>query len=132
MQDAEPDDGRALVDIAGLQRLMRAFTAARGWKRFHTPKNLAMALVGEAGELAAVLQWVDGAECEAAVAVGGGLRQDLLDEMADVMIYLAQLADVIDADLDAAVRGKMARNEERFPPASAQGDPAGAPRSGEG
>jgi NTP pyrophosphatase (non-canonical NTP hydrolase) len=73
---------------------------------------------GEAGELAAVLQWADGEEAVAAVADGGELRGDFADEMADVMIYLARLADVADIDLCAAVESKMERNEHRFPPLS--------------
>ena len=84
----------ATLDIAELQAQLRRFSAARDWERFHTPKNLAMALVGEAGELAAVLQWAEGSEAVAAVAEGGDLRGDFADEMADVMIYLARLADV--------------------------------------
>ena len=96
-----------LLDITKLQQHLRAFSDARDWDRFHTPKNLTMALVGEAGELAAVLQWIDGAEALEEIGDGGRVRQDFMDEMADVMIYLARLADVTGVDLDAAVRSKM-------------------------
>ena len=74
-----------------------------------------MALAGEAGELCAVLQWVESSAAADAVGEGGALRQDFADEMADVMIYLARLAAVIDLDLNDAVEQKMARNDTRFP-----------------
>ncbi|MCY3608280.1 MAG: nucleotide pyrophosphohydrolase [Acidimicrobiaceae bacterium] len=104
-----------LLDVAQLQARLRQFSEDRDWNRFHTPKNLVMALAGEAGELAAVLQWVDGHEATEATAEGGGLRNELTDEMADVMIYLARLADVVDVDLNDAVGAKLLRNEQRFP-----------------
>lgn len=104
-----------LVDVSGLQAYLRAFSRARDWEQFHRPKNLAMAIAGEAGELAAVLQWLDNVEADEAVGAGGDLREAFVDEMADVLIYLARLADVIDADLAEAVATKMARNEQRFP-----------------
>lgn len=106
----------AVLDIDALQMLLRDFAERRNWNQFHTPKNLAMAVAGEAGELAAVLQWVEGSAAFVAVAAGGELRGDLADEMADVMIYLARLADVAGIDLADAVESKMARNEIRFPP----------------
>ncbi|MFN3218719.1 MAG: nucleotide pyrophosphohydrolase [Acidimicrobiales bacterium] len=105
-----------LVDVSGLQEQLRTFSRARDWEQFHRPKNLAMAIAGEAGELAAVLQWLDSDEADAAVAVDGDLREAFVDEMADVLIYLVRLADVIDADLGEAAAAKMARNEQRFPP----------------
>jgi len=108
-----------LVDISGLQDLIRDFSEKRNWVSYHTPKNLTMALSGEVGELAAVIQWLDGPEAASAIAPDGALRQDFADEMADVMIYLARLAAVAEIDLNQAVTDKMARNEQRFRP----GDP---------
>ncbi len=105
-----------LLDIDNLQLMLRAFADERDWNQFHTPKNLAMALAGEAGELVAVLQWVDGADAAASVAPGGELHQEFADEMADVMIYLARLADTAGLDLAAAVESKMTRNAVRYPP----------------
>lgn len=105
----------ALLDIAELQARLRQFSDERDWNRFHTPKNLVMALAGEVGELSAVLQWVEGDEAAEAAAEGGRLRNELIDEMADVMIYLARLADVADVELSDAVEAKLLRNEQRFP-----------------
>lgn len=99
-----------LVNVDGLTELMRDFSAARDWESFHTPRNLAMALGGEVGELLAVLQFrTDDALDDPEV------RQEFEDELADVAIYLVRLADIAGVDLDAAIESKMARNEERFP-----------------
>jgi NTP pyrophosphatase (non-canonical NTP hydrolase) len=94
---------------------LREFAAARGWEPFHTPKNLVMALSGEVGELTALFQWLTPEESD-------GWRDDpareakVLDEIADVTLYLLQLADRLGVDLLAAAHAKMDRNELRFPP----------------
>ena len=93
-----------------LRDRLRAFAAERDWERFHTPKNLTAAIAGEAGELAAVLQWY---------APGEDLMPylpDLEEEIADVLIYIVRLADVLEIDLGAAAEAKISRNAERYPP----------------
>ncbi|MCP2259421.1 MazG nucleotide pyrophosphohydrolase domain-containing protein [Streptoalloteichus tenebrarius] len=97
------------------------FAAAREWERFHTPKNLAMALAGEAGELVAELQWLTDEEIRAALAEGP-LRDRLADEAADVLLYLVRLCSVCDIDLVAAAHAKIARNERRYPVELARGN----------
>lgn len=96
--------------LTSLAADLRAFADARKWSSFHTPKNLAMAVAGEAGELAAVLQWHDGSS-----PLTETEREALADEAADVLVYLVQLADVMGIDLLESARLKMARNESRFP-----------------
>ncbi|MDA3647439.1 nucleotide pyrophosphohydrolase [Saccharopolyspora indica] len=98
--------------VDGIRDRLRDFAAARDWEQYHTPKNLAMALSGEAGELAAELQWLDGAPGP----VAGPLKERLADEAADVLIYLIRLADVAGIDLVDAANAKIDRNETRFPP----------------
>ena len=92
----------------------RAFAIARDWLPFHTPKNLAMAIAGEAGELAAEFQWLTSEQSSREV-----LRIEQLSaiklEMADVLIYLLRLADVLQIELSSAVREKLLINEDRFP-----------------
>lgn len=101
-----------MSDLDDLQAAIRDFADRRDWHRFHTPKNLAMALCGEAGELAAELQWLTPDE-------SASLDADSLDrlrfEAADVAIYLLRLCDVTGIDLVGSVREKLARNESRFP-----------------
>lgn len=97
-------------DLDQLRRRLREFAEARDWVRFHTPKNLTAALAGEAGELAAVLQWA--APDEALEPY----RPHLEEEIADVLIYLVRLADVAEVDLVAAANAKIERNGKRYPP----------------
>jgi dCTP diphosphatase len=94
---------------------MRHFTEDRDWARFHDPKSLTLALVGEVGELAELLQWVR--HEDQAVAVREQPLQDrLAEEMSDVLLYLLRLADVVGVDLGQAAAEKLQANEERFPP----------------
>jgi NTP pyrophosphatase (non-canonical NTP hydrolase) len=102
------------VTLDDLQRRLADFAAARDWERFHTPKNLVMALSGEMGELTALFQWLTPEE-SASVLAEPSSRAEVLDELADVTIYLARLADVLDVDLLAAAAAKIDRNESRFP-----------------
>ena len=92
---------------------IRAFAQARDWEQYHTPKNLAMALAGEAGELVAELQWLTPAEASPD-ALTLEKKEALMLEMADVQIYLLRLADVLGVDVAEAVRTKLAINETRF------------------
>ena len=92
---------------------LREFAKARNWEKFHTPKNLAMALAGEAGELVAEFQWLTGAESEKS-ALTDEQRLAIELEIADVQIYLIRLADVLGIEIPAAVRKKIEINESRF------------------
>jgi dCTP diphosphatase len=92
---------------------IRAFAQARDWEQYHTPKNLTMALAGEAGELVAELQWLTPGEASPE-ALTLEKREALMMEMADVQIYLLRLADVLGVDVAEVVRKKLAINEKRF------------------
>jgi NTP pyrophosphatase (non-canonical NTP hydrolase) len=109
------DSVRSMDSVEGLRSRLRAFAAARDWEQYHTPKNLAMALNGEAGELIAELQWLDDDGAESALAEGR-LKERLADEAADVLLYLVRLTDVCGIDLIEAAYAKIERNETRFPP----------------
>src|SRR5690242_2636084 len=101
-------------DLDKLRDRLRAFTVARDWGQFHTPKNLAMALTGEAAELGAELQWLTDGQIAERLA-DPGFRARLEDEIADVFIYLVRLADVASIDLISAASAKIDRNEQRYP-----------------
>ena len=92
---------------------IREFAVSRDWEQFHTPKNLAMAIAGEAGELVAEFQWLKDEE-----SIRGALSaekfSDIELEVADVAIYLLRLSDVLGIDLAQAVRKKMDINQARF------------------
>ena len=97
-----------------LTEQLRSFTAARGWSKYHNPKNLAMALAGEAGELAAEFQWLTPDESERRSMPSAKLKA-VEAEMADVLIYLVQLADRLETSLPDIATRKMQENAERFP-----------------
>ncbi len=90
------------------------FADARNWDQFHTPKNLAMALAGEVGELVAEFQWLKPEESSLSSMSKEKLRQIEL-EIADVTIYLFRLADKLGVDIAEVVRDKIEINEKRFP-----------------
>ncbi|WP_017592539.1 nucleotide pyrophosphohydrolase [Nocardiopsis potens] len=100
-----------------MQDLLADFADRRDWNRYHTPKNLAMALAGEAGELAAEFQWLEQDEALRVMDDPEKAKAVRL-EMADVLSYLLRMATVLDIDLEAALKEKVAINEERFPPRS--------------
>ena len=109
-----------LVDVAGLQRALTAFAEARGWQKYHSPKNLAMALTGEVGELVEIFQWLTEDESHG-VASDPASARAVRDELADVMIYLVRLAFVMNVDLDEAVREKLSSNARRYPATPSSG-----------
>jgi NTP pyrophosphatase (non-canonical NTP hydrolase) len=100
--------------LADLRHEVRAFAEERDWGQFHTPKNLAMALAGEVGELLAELQWLT-PEQSARVMTDAGAGARLCAEIGDVMIYLTRLADVLDIDLVKVARAKLAESARRYP-----------------
>jgi dCTP diphosphatase len=91
---------------------VRQFAAERDWEQFHTPKNLAMALVAEAGELAAEFQWLTAAQ---SAAPDARQMERIRAESADVLIYLVRLADELGFDLLGAATMKVQENERRYP-----------------
>ena len=101
-----------MAEINELQDKIRDFAERRQWGKFHTPKNLAMAVSGEAGELSAEFQWMTPEE---ASSVSDQQLEDIQMEIADVAIYLLRLCDVLAVDLKTAIEKKLSINEGRFP-----------------
>ena len=93
---------------------MREFTDEREWGSFHDPKSVLLALVGEVGELAELLQWLP-ADRVAELARDETLHRRLGEEMSDVLLYLVLLADVLDVDLAAAAPGEARRGARALP-----------------
>lgn len=100
-------------EIQHLAAEIKKFADARDWERFHTPKNLSMAVAGEAGELVAEFQWLT-AEQSMRSNMSADKLKDVELEIADVAIYLIRLADVLGIDVAEVVRKKIAINESRF------------------
>ncbi|MCX4474022.1 hypothetical protein C5N14_05600 [Micromonospora sp. MW-13] len=120
-------DDRNLETVAELADQLRRFAQDREWQQFHTPKNLAMALAGEVGELLAELQWLTPEESIRLMSdpeLGGRVRA----EIGDVMIYLPRLADVLGIDLVRAAEDKLAEVARRYPADRVRGSAAKAAR----
>ena len=100
-------------EIQHLAAEIKKFADARDWEQFHTPKNLSMAVAGEAGELVAEFQWLT-AEQSMRSNLSAEKLKDVELEIADVAIYLIRLADVLGIDVAEVVRKKIAINESRF------------------
>ena len=96
-----------------LSEKLREFSKSRNWEKFHNPKNLAMALAGEAGELVAEFQWLRPEESTANV-LGDEKLKSIELEIADVQIYLLRLAERLNIALGEAVLEKLLVNETRF------------------
>lgn len=103
-----------LVDVAGLATALKQFADDRNWEQFHSPKNLAMALSGEVGELTEIFQWMT-EEASRDAARNPDTAQAVREELADVLMYLVRLASVLDVDLNAAAQQKLQRNGEKYP-----------------
>ena len=112
---------RMNTSLADLVATLREFAAERDWEQFHTPKNLAMALAGEAGELLAEFQWLTP---EQSANLTPDQRAAVAEEMADVLIYLCRLADVTGIDLLDAASAKLEANRTRYSVDAAKGSAA--------
>ncbi|MFF9376631.1 nucleotide pyrophosphohydrolase [Streptomyces griseoluteus] len=102
------------LDLAGLQRRLAEFAAARNWQPYHTPKNLASALSVEAAELVEIFQWLT-PDQSAAVMSDPSTAHRVTDEVADVLAYLLQFCEALGIDPLSALAAKIERNEGRFP-----------------
>ncbi len=106
--------GDAETTMLDLRTLIADFVGARDWNGFHSPKNLAMSIAIEAAEIMEHFQWYSAEESAMRMA-DDGLRAEMADEVADVIIYCLSLANSTGIDISLAIRTKMARNQERFP-----------------
>jgi len=114
-------DVRMRPTIDELTAEIRAFRDARDWRQFHNPKELAVAITAEAGELLQHFVWQSPEQSERRVTER---RAAIEDEIADVAILLFELADNSGIDLAAAMRAKLDRNQERYPVDKARGSNA--------
>ena len=115
-----PDDDTTLED---LKVRIRAFARERDWEQFHAPKNLAMALAAEAGELLEPFLWCEN-EASRKLCDNPEKHAAVAEELADVLIFALRLADVAGIDPTDAILTKLARNEKRYPIEKAKGNSA--------
>ncbi|WP_307832415.1 nucleotide pyrophosphohydrolase [Planomonospora sp. ID91781] len=112
------------TELERLAARLQDFARVRDWEQFHTPKNLAMALAGEVGELVAEFQWLTPEESQSPDAETLGRVRS---ELADVTAYLVRLADLLDIDLVEAANSKLDENERRYDPDLYRGSARKAP-----
>ncbi|WP_428606376.1 nucleotide pyrophosphohydrolase [Sedimenticola sp.] len=105
--------------LAQLNEKLLAFARARDWEQFHSPKNLAMALIAECAELVEHFQWLSEAQSQ---QLAPEKQEQVALEMADILIYLIRTAERLDIDLIAAAHRKIAINESRYPADKVKGD----------
>lgn len=101
-----------IKNFTDIQKTVDTFAQERDWDKFHTPKNLAIALSIEASELLEHFQWLDG---ESSKNLPKETLAAVREEMADVQVYLARLADKLDIDIFTAVEEKMQKNRKNYP-----------------
>ena len=99
-------------NIEELTEALNRFSEERDWERFHSPKNLTMALSGEVGELAELFQWLTEEESQ---NLGEQQKVRVTQELADIFLYLLLLADKTGVNLIDAAREKIAINETKYP-----------------
>ena len=103
-----------LIDISALEAALQTFADERDWQQYHSPKNLAMALTGEVGELVELFQWLT-EEQSKLVAQDPKTARAVRNELADVLLYLVRLSSVLGVDLNEAVAAKLASNSQKYP-----------------
>lgn len=111
----------SIDSLETLKFRIREFAFSRQWERYHTPKNLAMALIVEAAELVERFQWLSPEE---SAALDPARREQVRQELADVLIYLTRLADLLEIDLLEATRDKLDINARKYPVEQARGNAA--------
>jgi NTP pyrophosphatase (non-canonical NTP hydrolase) len=102
-----------LIDTTGLAAAAAQFARERDWQKYHSPKNLAMALSVETAELVEIFQW--STEEESRAVMQSDEADHVRQELADIAIYLVQLCNVMQIDLNAAVESKIAMNARKYP-----------------
>jgi NTP pyrophosphatase (non-canonical NTP hydrolase) len=107
--------------LAELTRKLRDFAQERDWEQFHSPKNLAMAMIVEAAELVEHFQWLT---AEQSTALDPAKREEVRQEIGDVLIYLTRIADRLGIDPVAAAHDKMVINAAKYPAELARGSAA--------
>jgi dCTP diphosphatase len=104
-----------------LRERLRAFVQERDWEQFHSPKNLAMAMIVEAAELVEHFQWMTEQQSK---DIAPEKLEQVSHELADTFIYLLRMADVLGIDLIAAAHAKMDLNAKKYPAEKVRGSNA--------
>ena len=104
-----------LIETRNLENALEEFAGQRNWHQYHSPKNLVMAMSAEAGELTEIFQWMTEQQARDAMD-DPATAKHIEEEIADVLLYLIQIAQTLKVDVNAAVTRKMAMNALKYPP----------------
>ena len=115
---------RSTASLEDLRAAMSVFVAEREWHKFHTPRNVLLALVGEVGEVAELFQWRGEVPVGLDETWSAKDRENLSDELADVQVYLVRLADLCGISLPDAAIAKMQKNRLKYPVEKCRGSSA--------
>jgi NTP pyrophosphatase (non-canonical NTP hydrolase) len=102
------------IVIDELKSLIESFVDERDWKQFHSPKNISMSISIEAAELMELFQWLSLDEAKE-MMIGGDVRDNAIDEIADVMIYAIAFCNRNNIDISDAIKQKMKKNMKKYP-----------------
>ena len=108
-----------MTELDTLREQLRAFAAARDWGQFHSPKNLAMALAAESGELLEIFQWLTEAQSR---SLDPAAQAAASEEVADILLYLVRLSDTLGIDPVAAAQRKLLANAAKYPVDKSRGN----------
>mgnify|MGYP003956467607 CR=1 FL=1 len=109
-----------VINILEIKQKLIEFAKERDWEKFHTPKNLAMALNVEAGELLEIFQWMTSEESKLLNKSDYDMEK-IEDEIADIFLYLVRICTVLDIDLLKSSLSKIKKNSEKYPPSLVRG-----------
>lgn len=112
---------KAHLNLEELAATIRSFTAERDWDQFHSPKNLAASLSIESAELLEIFQWIKEQDSHQ-IMQNPEKASQVKDELADVFYYLIRMADILEVDLESALKSKMHQNAEKYPVARSKGN----------
>lgn len=118
MSDTPTTDSKTTDSLEALKRKLQAFVDERDWAQFHSPKNLAMAMIVEAAELVEHFQWDTLEESHELTAEK---REQVSHELADTFVYLLRISQVLGIDLIQAANDKIALNSKKYPAEKARG-----------
>jgi dCTP diphosphatase len=102
------------LDVEQIKMLLRNFSTERDWNQFHNPKNLAMSLACESGELLEIFRWLTEEESTQA-KMNPHSKEQVAHELADILLNAIRLADLMDINLTESIHVKFAINEQKYP-----------------
>lgn len=108
-----------VLNVGELQKMFSDFANERDWEQFHSPKNISMALTVESSELMEIFQWMKEEESRSPDEKALG---KIKDEVADILLYTLRMADLLNINLEEAVKNKMEQNARKYPADKARGN----------